>query len=190
MSDQEISTQVVVILLIPVVAAVGLMGYVIVDSLQVRQPAPTGPDSSVIFEDHPDQLNRTASGEGIVTGRLEGETPLAWNNLTVEVMDPRSDTVIVSFSAQDWTTRDAGQTIALYTNGTVPQEGETLSPSRKFVLRDVHDDQDSSEDIINPCNSFVFRMKHAPTDTVLGSYKTTFVTADWAPGTSCDDENN
>lgn len=189
-ADQEISTQVVVILLIPVVMVFGLIGYVVIDSLAVGQPPPSGPDASVVFEIHSDRLNRTAAGEGIVTGTLEGQETLNWSSLVIEVVDPREDAVIVSLSAPDWNTRGAGQTIAVHTNGTVPREGSTLTAGETFVLRDVDDDQDSSEDLVNPCDSYVFRALHDPTGTVLGTFRVTFVASDWAPGQSCDDVND
>lgn len=185
-SEQEISTRVVVILLIPVVLVFGLVGYIIVDSLTVSQP-PSGPDAAVVLSDHPDLLNRSASGERIVTGSLKGESALNWSALVVEVIDPRSDAVIASFSTGAWRAHGAGQTIRLQTNGTPPQPGERLAPGETFVLRDVRDDRDASEDLVNPCESYVFRVRHRPSESVLGSYHETYVADDWVPGTSCDD---
>lgn len=185
--DTQISTRLVVILLVPVIAVFGLLGYVIVDSLTASQPPPSGPDSSIVFEDHPDHLNRSGSGEGIVMGTLQGEAALNWSDLRIEVVDPRTDEVFVSLSVPEWTVSEAGQTIAVHTNGSVPRERETLAPGGTFVLRDVDDDQGTSLDLINPCDGYVFRAKHDPTDTVIGTYETRFVTADWVPGQSCND---
>lgn len=185
--DTEISTRLVLILLVPVIVVLALFGYVIVDSLTASQPPANGPDSSVVFEDHPDRLNRSAPGEGIVNGTLEGEEALNWSHLVIEIINPRSDEVVVSLSASNWTAQGAGQTLAVHANGTVPQQGETLTPGGTFILRDVHDDRGPSQDLINPCDGYVFRAKHDPTDTVLGTFETRFVTSDWVPGQSCDD---
>lgn len=188
-TDREISTQLIVILLVPVVLVFGLLGYVIIDSLTISQPPDSGPDAVADIEDHPDRLNRSSSGEGIVRGRLEGEETVNWSDLVFEVIDPRSETVIAAFSKSGWAAEGAGQSIQLQTNGTPPTTDETLLPGERFVIRDAHDDPDDSDDIINPCASYVFRLRHTPSETVLGTFETTFVSADWVPGTSCDDTN-
>ena len=125
--DQEISTRLVVILLIPVVLVLGSLGYVIADSLTISRP-PEGKDAAAVIQDHPDRLNRSSSGEGIVTGTLEGDESLNWSNLVFEIIDPRSESVMASLSVSDWTTEAAGQSIQLQTDGTPPgQGGDTLT---------------------------------------------------------------
>lgn len=184
--DQEISTRLVVILLVPVVTAALLVGYVIVDGLSASQPPAGGPDATIVFQDHPDYINRSAPGEGIVIGRLEGDESLNWSTIVVEVVNPRTDSVIVSLSDPRWTTHGAGQTIELHVDGTKPASDGSLAPGEVFVLRDVRDDRDASADLVSACSSFEFRARHVPTETILGTYEITFVPPDWVPGGGCD----
>lgn len=183
-TDREISTRLVVILLVPVVTVAALLGYVVGDSLTVSQP-PTGPDAAVVLEDHPDRVNRSGSGEGIVQGTLEGSEALNWSAVVVELIDPRAEAVVATFQARGWTARGAGQTIALRTNGTTPLASGPFRPGDSFVLRDVADAPGDSRDLVNACSSSQFRVRHRPTDAVLGTYRTTFVPPDWMPDAPC-----
>lgn len=183
--DETVSTELVVLLLVPVLVAVSLVGFVIFENLAASQPSPSGPDAVVVIDDHPDVINRSGQGEGIIRGTNRGGESLPWSTLVIEAIDPRSDAVVVSLSAPSWSDTGAGQTIELHTNGTVPAGGETLGPDGTFVVRDVLDDTDDTPDLIDECQSYVFRARHTRSETVLGTYEVTFVSPDWIPGSPC-----
>lgn len=184
-ADDDISWGLVLVLLVPVMVTLSLMGYVIYDSIAFGAPRPDAPDATVLFEDHPDDYNRTTSGDGILNGTLRGDESVQWRHLAVEIVDPRAETIIASLEAPTWTARGSGQTIAVRVDGDPPEANATLEPRDSFVLRELDDDIDRSSDLIDECQPYVFQVRYTPTDELIGQKELTFVSGG-LPGGSCE----
>lgn len=184
-SDDDISWGLVLVLLVPVLVAVSLMGFAIYQSLAFGAARADAPDATVLFEGHPDDYNRTTSGDGILNGTLRGDASVAWRHLAVEVVNPRSDAVVASLSSPMWYAEGDGQAIVVRVGGEPPPTNGTFDPGETFVLRELDDDTDGSTDLIDVCQAYVFRVRYEPSDAIIGSREFAIV-SDGVPGQSCE----
>lgn len=184
-SDDEISWQLVLVLLIPVVVVLSMMGYVIYDSIAFGAGRVDAPDATVVFEDHPDDLNRTTSGDGILNGTLRGDDSIEWRHLSVEVVNSRSGAVVASLSSPLWLAEGAGQVIVVRVDGEPPPTNGTFEPDETFVLRELDGDTDGSSDLIEVCEAYRFRVRYEPSDAIIGS-RTFAIVSEGVPGQPCE----
>lgn len=184
-SDDDISWGLVLVLLVPALVVLSLMGYVIYDSIAFGAPRADAPDDTVLFSDHPDEFNRTSAGEGILNGTLRGAESVQWRHLALEIVDPRAGTTIATLEAPNWFASGAGQSVVVQVDGRRPDTNDTLQPGESFVLQELDDDFGDSSDLIDPCQPYVFRMVHQPSDTVIGRDEVAIV-SDGVPGQPCE----
>lgn len=184
-ADDDISWGLVLVLLVPVLVAVSVMGFAIYESLAFGAPRGDAPDATVLFEDHPDDYNRTTSGDGIVTGTLRGDESVDWRHLAVEVVNPRSGAVVASLSSPIWFAEGDGQSIVVRVDGEPPPTNGTFEPGETFVLRELADDTDDSSDLIEVCEAYRFRVRYVPSDAIIGSREFAIV-SNGVPGQPCE----